>query len=90
MNEKEREVKAVIREMLKDKEGLETTLKTAVKFMNKALKSSGLELKENCLFILGNSIYWNGTNYAKIKNKLRKFAFNSAVGNRSKTELKGR
>ena len=89
MNEKEKEIKAVVREILKDKESYETTLKTALKFLNKALKSSGDELKENCLFILGNSISWEGKNYVKLKNKLRKFAFRSSVTNRSKNTSSG-
>jgi hypothetical protein len=89
MNEKEKEIKAVVREILSDKDSYKTTLKTALKFLNKALKSSGDELKEDCLYILGNSISWEGPNYVELKNKLRKFAFRDAVSNRSKNPLKG-
>ena len=89
MNEKEKEIKAVVREILSDKDSYKTTLKTALKFLNKALKSSGDELKEDCLYVLGNSISWEGSNYVELKNKLRKFAFRDSVSNRSKNPLKG-
>lgn len=89
MNKREKEIKAVVREILKDKESYETTLKTALKFLNRALSSSGAELKENCLYILGNSIYWTGNNHVKLKVKLRKFAFSALVSNRSKNTSKG-
>ena len=81
---KQEEVYKAIRQMLADTESHKTELKYAVKFLKKALKSSGVELRENCLYILGNSIGWTGENHVKIKQTLRKFSFSSAVGNRKK------
>jgi light-regulated signal transduction histidine kinase (bacteriophytochrome) len=84
MNEKEREleVKKCIREILSDKDSYDTTLKTSIKFLNKALRADGENLKELCRYIIGNSVFWRGPNHLKIKSKLRKFSFSAAVKNR--------
>ena len=84
MNEREREieVKKFIKEILADKDSYATTLKTSIKFLNKALKAEGENLKELCRFIIGNSVFWRGPNHLKIKSKLRKFSFSAAVKSR--------
>lgn len=79
LTEQEKEIHAIIKAILKDKKSYKTTLKHALKFCNKALKSNGLELKEACQYILGNAIYWDGENYQELKLKLRKFCFRAAV-----------
>ena len=79
MNKFEVEVYNAIKQMLADTEGQKTDLKYAVKYMKKALKSTGDELRENCLYILGNSIKWTGDNHVEIKKTLRKYSFSPAV-----------
>lgn len=79
LTDKEKEIHDVVREILKDKKHLNTTLKHAVKFCHIALKSNGDQLKEACQNIVGNSIKWSGDKHQELKNKLRKFAFRSAV-----------
>ena len=80
MTKQEEEVYKAVRQMLADTESHKTTLKHAVKFLKKALKSSGLELRENCLYILGNSIKWDGENHVDAKKVLRKFSFHPPTG----------
>jgi hypothetical protein len=79
MNKFEEEVYKAVRQMLADVESQKTDLKYAVKFMEKALQSTGDELRENCLYILGNSISWTGEDYIRIKKTLRRYAFSPAV-----------
>jgi len=88
-NELEKQVHKAVRQMLADTDSHKTTLKTAVKFLHRALKASGFELKEECLYILGNSIKWNGQDHLKIKRTLRRYAFHPAIRSKSKTK-KGR
>lgn len=78
---KEDEVKEIIKEILKDRKSYKTTLKYALKYCRRALKASGNELKEACLYILGNTscVYygrgWDGERSYKLKEKLRRYAF---------------
>ena len=78
---KEEEVKEVIKEILKDRKSYKTTLRFALKYCRRALKASGNELREACLYILGNTscVYygrgWDGEHSYKLKEKLRKYAF---------------
>ncbi len=88
-NEPEKQVYAAVRQMLADTSSHKTTLKTAVKFLHRALKVSGRELREECLYILGNSIKWSGQDHVRIKRTLRRYAFHPAVWDRSKIK-KGR
>lgn len=79
MNKFEEEVYKAVRQMLADTESQKTDLKYAAKFMKKALQSTGNELRENCLYILGNSISWTGEDHIRIKKTLRRYAFSPAV-----------
>ena len=88
-NELEKQVYAAVKQMLADTDSHKTTLKTAVKFLHRALKASGFELKEECLYILGNSIKWSGQDHIEIKKTLRRYAFHPAIRSKSKTK-KGR
>lgn len=53
-----------------------TALKAAIKWCRVALKSEGNELRQACLYILGNGIYWDGPG---LKEQLRKCAFQGVV-----------
>jgi hypothetical protein len=57
------------------------SLRSVVKFCSKALQAEGSELRELCLYILGNAIYWDGP---ETKEKLRRFSFNGALHYRPK------
>lgn len=54
-------------------------LRSVIKFCNKALEAEGPELRELCLYILGNAIYWDGN---ETKEKLRRFSFHGAASYR--------
>jgi hypothetical protein len=55
------------------------SLRSVIKFCNKALEAEGPELRELCLYILGNAIYWDGP---ETKEKLRRFSFHGAASYR--------
>ena len=57
------------------------SIKSVIKFCNKALQAEGPELRELCLYILGNAIYWDGP---ETKEKLRRFSFHGALSYRPK------
>jgi hypothetical protein len=57
------------------------SIKSVIKFCNKALLAEGPELRELCLYILGNAIYWDGP---ETKEKLRRFSFHGALHYRPK------
>lgn len=57
------------------------SIKSVIKFCNKALLAEGPELRELCLYILGNAIYWDGN---ETKEKLRRFSFHGALHYRPK------
>ena len=57
------------------------SIKSVIKFCNKALLAEGPELRELCLYILGNAIYWDGN---ETKEKLRRFSFHGALSYRPK------
>lgn len=55
------------------------SIKSVIKFCNKALLAEGAELRELCPYILGNAIYWDGP---ETKEKLRRFSFHGAASYR--------
>lgn len=57
------------------------SLRSVIKFCNKALEAEGPELRELCLYILGNAIYWDGN---ETKEKLRRFSFHGALSYKPK------
>jgi len=57
------------------------SLRSVVKFCSKALQAEGAELRELCLYILGNAIYWDGN---ETKEKLRRFSFHGALSYKPK------
>lgn len=57
----------------------EQSLNSVAKLCNKALQTEGPELRELCLYILGNAIYWDGN---ETKEKLRRFSFHGAASYR--------
>ncbi len=61
------------------------SIKSVIKFCNKALLAEGPELRELCLYILGNAIYWDGP---ETKEKLRRFSFHGALSYRPKISFK--
>lgn len=80
----EEQIKIVIRQILSNVSKYPVELKHAEHLCNEALKLNGDNLKEKCLEIIGNLIFWNPLGSLKIKTALRKFAFSAAVANRSK------
>jgi len=57
------------------------SLRSVIKFCNKALEAEGPELRELCLYILGNAIYWDGP---ETKERLRRFSFHGALSYKPK------
>ena len=53
------------------------SMAVTMKYCNKALRAEGMRLKELCLYILGNAIYWEGN--PELKEQLRKYSFHGAV-----------
>ena len=54
------------------------SMAVAMKYCNKALRAEGMRLKELCLYILGNAIYWEGN--PELKEQLRKYSFRASAG----------
>ena len=89
MRPTEAEIKKIIRESLSEikksykKSGFRNielyrkSMAVTMKYCNKALQAEGMRLKELCLYILGNAIYWEGN--PELKEQLRKYSFHGAV-----------
>jgi hypothetical protein len=53
------------------------SINAAIKFCKKALQAEGSELRSLCLYIIGNSIYWDSG--PELKERLRRFSFSGSV-----------
>ena len=64
--------KEAIKIILSDKKSFSTTLNYAVNYCNSALNMSGHELDAQCLYILGNIVYWRHPQAKEVRNALKR------------------
>ena len=61
-----------IKIILSDKKSFPTTLNYAVNYCNSALNMGGHELDAQCLYILGNIVYWRHPQAKEVRNALKR------------------